>query len=139
MAKAGAAARNAALLWAEEGLAACQGMELILAGIGGLYVGIAIAEKLRVPFLQAYVVPFTPTAAFPGVLFPQSLSWLGGAFNHFSHFAVRQIMWQGLRAADTLARRQSPRFARVSAGRAASFRRASAAACTLRFQSLRRA
>jgi sterol 3beta-glucosyltransferase len=92
--------------WAKEGLAACQGMDLLIAGVGGLNVALSLAEKLRIPMLQAYVFPFTPTTAFPGVLFSQSVSKLGGAVNWLSHHLLRQIMWQRSRKADRLARQQ---------------------------------
>ncbi len=97
--------QRAALNWAKEGLVACQGMDLLIAGMGGLYTALGLAEKLRLPFLQAYVVPFTPTNAFPGVLFP-SLSRFGVALNRLSHHVTRQILWQGSRTADQMARQQ---------------------------------
>lgn len=90
----------------EAGLAACQGIDLLIAGLGGLYLGISLAEKLGLPFIQAYVTPFTPTKAFPGALFPQSLSRLGGFVNRLSHHLTRQILWQGFRNADKLARQK---------------------------------
>lgn len=99
-------AQDAAIQWAKDGLAACEGVELIVAGVGGLNLGVALAEKLGIPFLQAHVVPFTPTSAFPGILFPQSLSRLGGGFNTLTHHLTRQIMWQGFRSADNQARKQ---------------------------------
>ena len=34
----------------------------VVAGIGGVFVGIAIAEKLGMPLLHTYYIPFTPTA-----------------------------------------------------------------------------
>lgn len=99
-------AKEAALHWAEDGLVACQDVELIVAGIGGLHAGVALAEKLGVPFVEAPVVPFSPTAAFPGALFPPGVAKLGGIANRLSHHAVRQLMWQGFRAADSAARRE---------------------------------
>lgn len=99
-------AKRAMQQWAEDGLAACQGVELIVAGVGGLFIGLALAEKLDVAFMQAYLVPFTPTGDFPGVLLPAALPRLGGSFNRLSHRLVRQVMWQSSRAADNLARRQ---------------------------------
>jgi sterol 3beta-glucosyltransferase len=69
-------------------------------------LGLALAEKLGIPFLPAYVFPFTATKAFPGVLFPQSLARFGGTVNWFSHQVVRQILWQGTRARDAAIRRQ---------------------------------
>jgi sterol 3beta-glucosyltransferase len=92
--------------WARDGLIACQGMDLIIAGVGGLYLAISLAEKLRIPFLQAYIFPFTPTKAFPAILLPQSISRLGGTVNRLSHHLFRQVMWQGFQKADRSARQQ---------------------------------
>jgi len=94
-------ARREALSFAEGGLAAAQGMDLVLAGMGGIFIGLAVAEKLDLPFLQAYVVPFTPTREFSSVLTPK----LPSPLNHFSHQLTRQLMWQGFRSADTFARK----------------------------------
>ena len=98
-------AQRGALALAQGGLAACRGMDLVIAGIGGVFIGIALAEKLRLPLLQAYYIPFTPTQAYPSFLFPRLPSWLGGALNRLSYQLARQMMWQGFRSADRLARR----------------------------------
>lgn len=98
--------QRAAIRWAKEGLVACQGMDLLLVGAGGLYIGLSLAQKLGLPLLQAQVFPFTPTTAFPGVLFPQSVARLGGLFNRWSHHLTRQLLWQGVRTADRLARQE---------------------------------
>jgi len=99
-------AERAALQWAEDGLAACQGADLIITGIGSRFIGLALAEKLHLPVLQTYLVPFTPTKTFPSALVPQSLPNLGGAFNRITHQLAQQMMWQGSRSGDTLARKQ---------------------------------
>jgi sterol 3beta-glucosyltransferase len=99
-------AQRGAIHLAEGGLAACRGMDLVLAGIGGLFVGLSLAEKLGLPFLQAYYIPFTPTQTFPSFLFPKLSSWFGGSLNRLSHHLTRQIMWQGFRSADKLARQK---------------------------------
>jgi len=99
-------AQGAALRFAKVGLSACEGMQIVLAGLGGIYIALALAEKLNLPLLQAYVVPFTPTKRFPGVLVPSLPAWLGGSVNRLSHHLVRQILWQGFRSADWSARRQ---------------------------------
>ncbi len=98
--------KDISIEWARDGLAACRGMDLIIAGVGGLYLAISLAEKLNIPFLQAYIFPFTPTKAFPAILLPQSIGKLGGTVNRLSHHLFRQIMWQGFRKADQLARQQ---------------------------------
>ncbi|NJL88962.1 MAG: glycosyltransferase family 1 protein [Coleofasciculaceae cyanobacterium SM2_1_6] len=100
------ATQQAAIDWAKTGLVACQGIDLLIAGVGGLYLGISLAEKLGIPLLPAYVFPFTPTKTFPGILFPESISRFGGTVNWLSHQVLRQIMWQGSRTGDTLARQQ---------------------------------
>ena len=99
-------AQGAALRFAKVGLSACEGMQIVLAGLGGVYIGLALAEKLNLPLLQAYLVPFTPTKRFPGVLVPSLPAWLGGSVNRLSHHLTRQILWQGFRSADKSARRQ---------------------------------
>jgi sterol 3beta-glucosyltransferase len=99
-------ARSVAIDWMQAGLAACQDMDLIVVGVGGLNIAVSLAEKLQIPLLPAFLFPFTPTRSFPGILFPQSLTKLGGTFNWLSHLLLRQIMWQGFRTADGLARKQ---------------------------------
>lgn len=88
------------------GLAASEGMDLILGGLGDLYTGLSIAEKLDLPFLQAYVVPFSSTSAFPSVLLPTPIPGLGRSINRLSHHFLRQMMWQGFRKADNRARQE---------------------------------
>jgi sterol 3beta-glucosyltransferase len=99
-------AERQAISSAKIGLAACEGMDMVLAGLGGLFVGISLAEKFGLPLLQAYYIPFTPTRAYPSFLFPKLPQWLGGYSNRFSYHIMRQIIWQGFRSADKLMRKQ---------------------------------
>jgi sterol 3beta-glucosyltransferase len=105
MAQMAKEAERRALDLAEGGLSACQGMDMVLAGLGGLYIGLALAEKMHLPLLQAYYLPFTPTQAYASVLTPDLPGWLGGSLNRLSHHLTRQVMWQSFRAADNRARR----------------------------------
>jgi hypothetical protein len=66
-------AERSAVLWARESLDACRETNLLVAGIGGLFFALALAEKLKIPLLQAHLVPFTPTKEFPAVILPASL------------------------------------------------------------------
>jgi len=88
------------------GIAACQGSDVIIAGLGGLFVGQAMSEKLGIAFVPAYLYPFTPTRAFGSVLSPLPLTRLPGWAIRLSHRMAQQMMWQTFRAADTKARRQ---------------------------------
>jgi UDP:flavonoid glycosyltransferase YjiC (YdhE family) len=99
-------AERAALHLAEGALAACRETDLIMGGMGGLNTGLAIAEKLDLPFMQAHVFPFTPTKAFGSVLLPRPLPDFARPLNRLSHHVARQIMWQGTRAADRRARQE---------------------------------
>ena len=100
------AAQEAALHWGREGLEACRGMDMLMAGLGGLFLGTALAEKLDLPLLQAHYVPFTPTGDFPGALFPPAVAKLGGVANRLSHHLTRQMLWQQSRPADMPMRQQ---------------------------------
>jgi UDP:flavonoid glycosyltransferase YjiC (YdhE family) len=91
---------------AKYGLAACQGSDLILAGMGGLFMGLALSEKLGIPFWPAYLVPFTPTSAFPGALTPFPQTPLTRWLNKPSQYLTRQILWQSFRAAGNKVREQ---------------------------------
>ncbi|MBK5109435.1 MAG: hypothetical protein JJE12_14970, partial [Anaerolineales bacterium] len=53
MAQMAKEAQNGAVRLAQAGLAAARGMDYILAGMGGLYIGLALAEKLNLPLVQA--------------------------------------------------------------------------------------
>jgi sterol 3beta-glucosyltransferase len=106
MAQMGKALKANARHLAERGLAASGDRELLLAGIGGLFVAAAIAEARGIPFLPALNVPFTPTSAFPGALLPAFPVNTQGATNRLSHHLSRQIVWQAYRPADKLVRHQ---------------------------------
>jgi UDP:flavonoid glycosyltransferase YjiC (YdhE family) len=49
--------QRAAINWAQTGLMACQDIDLLLAGVGGLYLGLALAEKLSLPLLRLSLHP----------------------------------------------------------------------------------
>jgi len=99
-------AKRVALNWAEDSLAGCSGFDLLIAGVGGMFVAGALAEKLIIPVIQAFLFPFTPTRAFPSILLPAFLTRLGGAFNRASHHVTQQAIWQAYRSADNAARKQ---------------------------------
>lgn len=104
MARMGKELKQHAELLAQRGLAGCQGMDMVIAGISGLFTGYSLAEKLGIPFVQAHNIPFTPTKAFPGTLLPRYPSWLGGY--RISHRLTQQIVWQAYRPTDKVVREQ---------------------------------
>ena len=90
----------------EDGLAACQGIDLLITGSMGLHIGIALAEKLHIPLLQAHLIPIRPTRTFPGVFLPQTLPNLGGGFNFISSRFILQMAWLGGRPVINRARKK---------------------------------
>ncbi len=98
------ASQKQAVQAAEKGLVACQGSDLILGGLSGLFSGQALSEKLGIPLLLAYLVPFTPTNMFPSALTPIPQTPLTRWLNKPSHRLAQQMMWQSFRSADNKAR-----------------------------------
>lgn len=77
-------------------LAACDGADLILFSGPAFYATYSVAEKLGVPFIQAYLQPVNPTREFPSAIFPTKHK--GGAlFNYATHAIGGQIFWQIIR------------------------------------------
>ena len=110
----GRGAQQLAHQFAAGGLAACQDADFIVVGLGGLYTGLALSEKLGVPLVQAHYLPLTPTGEFPSVLAPLPQIPMAGWINRTSHRLTQQMMWQMMfRAADNQARTQVLQMARA--------------------------
>ena len=73
---------------------ACQGTEAIIAGLNGVpFFGYEFADELRVPCVNASVMPLTATRAFANPLWP--LPWrLGGIYNLLTHRIAAFAGWQ---------------------------------------------
>jgi sterol 3beta-glucosyltransferase len=110
----GKTAQTLATQVAVKGLAACQGSDLIIAGLGGLFAGLALSEKLGLPFVQAYYFPLTPTREFPNAMAPMPPGGLPVWANRLTHTLVQQMLWQNYRSADNQARRQVLKMAPLS-------------------------
>jgi sterol 3beta-glucosyltransferase len=99
-------AEQLALQAAAAGLEASRGADVIIGGLGGLSVGLALSQKLDIKFVQAYLVPFTPTREFPSALVPLPQTPLTRRLNRLSHRMAQQMLWQMFRGADRMARTQ---------------------------------
>ncbi|MCU0514880.1 MAG: glycosyltransferase [Anaerolineae bacterium] len=80
-----------------------KGSDLILTGLAGLSGIFALGEAWQIPVIQAYVFPFTPTAAFATPLVPRLP--LGRLLNRPSFHLTRQMFWQMSRTVDGATRR----------------------------------
>ncbi|HYE52239.1 MAG TPA: glycosyltransferase, partial [Azospirillaceae bacterium] len=90
--------------WGAEIIEAAQGSELVVATGASFYVGAPVAEKLGVPFVQAYPQPLVPSRRYPSPLVPPPPFPVPGAANLAMHHAVAQMFWQALRPATNMGR-----------------------------------
>lgn len=97
-------AKRGAELSAKVGLEASRGMDAVLTGFGGVFIGEAIASKLGIVLVQAYNVPLSTTGAYGGALFP-GLSW-GSWSRRLSHRLTREAIWMLMRSSGNAARRE---------------------------------
>jgi UDP:flavonoid glycosyltransferase YjiC (YdhE family) len=88
-----------------DGLAASEDADLLIISGSSFYIGVSIAEKLELPYVQAYVQPVHPTTEFPSALFPTPFKG-GSMFNYLTHVVGGQSMWQMLRPIVNDARRE---------------------------------
>jgi UDP:flavonoid glycosyltransferase YjiC (YdhE family) len=99
-------ARAMAALWMRECLEACRDVDAIIATGASFFLGVPVAERLGLPFVQAYTQPSTPTRAFPC---PFLLRWRWrppGLMNLLLHHTLRQLSWHSFRTAVNTARRE---------------------------------
>lgn len=72
--------------WTRDTLTACEGVDLVTGGIGGMMTGLGVADKLGVPFVPTHLQPVdAPTSAYPGILLSGVPAWTGGAGRLLSH------------------------------------------------------
>ena len=91
--------------WTRQILAASEGADVLTGGVGGMIVGMSVAEVLGIPFTEAHLQPiYVRTAEFPGVLLPWLPRWLGPTVRRASHLVSDAMM--------SLPFRQSIRHAR---------------------------
>ena len=79
------------------------GSDLILTGLSGMTGVFAVAEMLKIPVMQTFVFPFTPTQEFPSPLTP-GLAF-GRQLNRLSFHATQQIFWQSFKMTDITTRK----------------------------------
>lgn len=80
------------------------GAELIITGMGGISGTYTAAAHRRIPVIQAYVVPFTPTSAFAIPLLPDLP--LPPALKRGSFHLMHQMFWQTSKQVDASVRRE---------------------------------
>lgn len=80
--------------WTRETLAASEGADLLTGGVGGMIVGLSVADKLGIPFIPTHLQPVdAPTSDYPGVLFPGMPAWLGRPGRRLGHTLTGLALW----------------------------------------------
>ncbi len=86
-------------------LNACAGTDMVLFSGVAFYVTYSAAEKLGLPFVQAYLQPINPTREFPSVIYPTRRQ--GGAiYNYATHAIGGYRIWLRLRPVLNTIRRE---------------------------------
>lgn len=83
-------AQKASRALAEVGLEASRDADVVVTGFSAAFLADGIARRLGRPLVQAYNVPLTPTAAFPGALVGLDF---GPASRRLGHALTRQALW----------------------------------------------
>jgi sterol 3beta-glucosyltransferase len=92
--------------WTRETLEACEGVDVVTGGVGGMVVGLSVAEKLGKPFIETQVQPVgAPTGAYPGVLVAGP-RWLGSWGFRLGHRLSEMALWMPFRGAMASARKE---------------------------------
>jgi sterol 3beta-glucosyltransferase len=92
-------------VWTRAARDACEGADILTGGIGGMAMGLPVAEAMGVPFIPAHLQPVdAPTQAYPGVLFPAMPRWTGSLGRALSHRLSDAGVWLPFRRAMALAR-----------------------------------
>jgi sterol 3beta-glucosyltransferase len=80
--------------WTRTALSACDGVDVLTGGVGGMVIGLSVAEKLGRPFVPTHLQPISaPTDAYPGVLTPWLPHWLGPLARRLSHHVSEAVVW----------------------------------------------
>lgn len=93
--------------WCQTVLEAADGVDVMTGGIGGMAIGLAVAERLNVPFIASHLQPVGhTTGAYPGVLFPRTPGWTGAIGRRISHHLSDVAVWLPFRSAMARVRRE---------------------------------
>ena len=97
-----AIANRNAEAWTRQVLEASDGADAIVASGLAAFVGLSVAERLKISAIGAGLIPITPTAAFASPFLPPAL--VPPFLNRFSHELVNGMLWRAFRKAINAAR-----------------------------------
>lgn len=93
-----------AAAWMKETLSAARECDAIVtSGLAG-FVGLSVAEYLKIPVLGAGMIPLTPSRAFPSPFLPPA--WIPAPLNRASLVLTNQLFWLAFKKTLNRARAQ---------------------------------
>jgi sterol 3beta-glucosyltransferase len=93
--------------WTREALAGCEGVDCITGGVGGMVIALGVADKLKVPFIEAHLQPIAaPTDLYPGVLVAGLPVWQTALLRRLSHRFSDFGVWMPFKRAMLATRRE---------------------------------
>jgi sterol 3beta-glucosyltransferase len=72
----------------------CQGTDLLIESPTA-FAGLHIAEKLGIPFIAGFTMPWTRTRAYPHPFAVPETGLVGGSYNYMTHVLIEQVLWKG--------------------------------------------
>ena len=97
-----AIANRNAEAWTSQVLEASEGADAIVASGLAAFVGLSVAERLKIRAIGAGLIPITPTTAFASPFLPPAV--VPRLLNRFSHEFVNGMLWRAFRKAINAAR-----------------------------------
>jgi UDP:flavonoid glycosyltransferase YjiC (YdhE family) len=91
--------RRMAKNWAQEGLAAAAGADLVIGSGNVSLLAASVAEKLGAAYVRSQLQPFDPSRDLPPVLFRPPAAPLPGALNLALYHLLRLLAWRFMQRA----------------------------------------
>jgi sterol 3beta-glucosyltransferase len=93
--------------WTREALAACEGVDCITGGVGGMVIALGVADRLKVPFIETHLQPIAaPSSQYPGVLVAGLPIWRTAMLRRLSHSVSDFGVWMPFKRAMLSTRRK---------------------------------
>lgn len=97
---------DAMIGWSTIALSACRGAHLVISGLSTVFMAQSISEKLRIPYVPAYITPIHQTTTQVHPLMSRWWEMLGSTGVELSYRLFAQRSWHAFSRADAMIRRQ---------------------------------
>lgn len=91
--------------WTAQTLEACEGADVLTGGVGGMIVGLSVADRLGRPFIPTHLQPIgVRSGDYPGVMLSGLPGWLGPVGRRASHVLSDAAIWMPFKPAMSMVR-----------------------------------